>query len=354
MASKARSYRWTRPLLLPMWVMLFACFAGVLAPWLSGRHWGWTQVWAGFVPFFLPFWLVSMAWWWKRRRTGSWIALLGVLFSGLVFTKDYRFPFAGAPEDQPDLTVMSMNVQYFDYSLEVIDSIGALIRRYDPDVVCLQEFRNRKMHPDTSTVAYFSQASGLPYGQFANLPVHMHGVAIFSKYPILDVDTLYTLPDQTNSGMSVVLDTPFGQASFASIHLSSFQVDRVMQNQRITLSQRISYLYDRFQRISARQTQQAELIVEKLQPARRPTIVCGDFNATAHTRILRPFFANFQDSFQEAGKGLGHTYPLRFGYGLRIDYQLSSAHWHVLSHEVIRSRLSDHYPVIATYRLISR
>ncbi len=301
------------------------------------------------MPLLLPVLAFSIPWWWKRNRAGSWMALLSLALSGIITSYDFKINPGPVPAGA-NLRVMSMNVHFFDFTHDKAEAVAALVKQYNPDIVCFQEFRNKHVFPGQSTLEFFQEETGLAYGQFATAENHIHGVAILSRYPLLQTDTLFTLKDQTNSGMLAILDTPEGKIQVASVHLSSFQVIRVLDPDR-TLEQRSRYLYDRFQRITMRQQSQISSILNDTRRNPFPTIICGDFNATAHSRIMHPLFSLFQDSFQEAGHGLGYTYPLMAGFGLRIDYALSSEACTPLNHTVLSEKISDHQPILVSYRL---
>ena len=59
---------------------------------------------------------------------------------------------------------------------------------------------------------------------------------------------------------------------------------------------------------------------------------------------------DMKDSFQEKGSGLGNTYTFKF-LPFRIDFILTDPELEITSHKNFDVRLSDHTPVMASFRL---
>jgi len=55
----------------------------------------------------------------------------------------------------------------------------------------------------------------------------------------------------------------------------------------------------------------------------------------------------YRDAFVESGQGIGQTFKSRF-FGLRIDYSFASETVEILDHEILKSPISDHFPVVTT------
>ena len=96
------------------------------------------------------------------------------------------------------------------------------------------------------------------------------------------------------------------------------------------------------------------MILNHISQSPHPVILAGDFNDTPQSFMYNKIKnSGFCDAFQQAGHGLGTTYA---GYVplLRIDYNFAQKNYfRVLKHEVIDARMSDHYPQVSTFSIIS-
>jgi len=91
--------------------------------------------------------------------------------------------------------------------------------------------------------------------------------------------------------------------------------------------------------------EQIARIVEVLQGASGPFVLCGDFNCRPHAPELAPLYALAQDAAAVLGRE-APTFPAG-GPKVRIDYIFVSPHWSVRGIEVLESDASDHLPVMA-------
>lgn len=79
-------------------------------------------------------------------------------------------------------------------------------------------------------------------------------------------------------------------------------------------------------------------------------VVGGDFNSTPDNPTLRPLAdAGLRDAWKECGKGDGYTYPAATP-SKRIDYLFLTANVHCSAAEVIDTQVSDHRPLLVTFR----
>jgi endonuclease/exonuclease/phosphatase (EEP) superfamily protein YafD len=90
----------------------------------------------------------------------------------------------------------------------------------------------------------------------------------------------------------------------------------------------------------------------------RPYILAGDFNAPSWGLVHRRIAGHAIDTFAEAGRGFGFTFPgetrnplTAFGPWLRIDYVFGSQHFRPLSALAEPRRTSQHRCTVATLEL---
>ena len=112
---------------------------------------------------------------------------------------------------------------------------------------------------------------------------------------------------------------------------------------------------------------QAQLVTEFTEQVGTPLIVTADFNATDQSYAYYLITRQLNDSWREAGWGLGHTFPggpipslprpVVAGYLIptwvaRIDYIFYSDDWNAIEAKLGQwDRVSDHRPVIAVLEL---
>jgi endonuclease/exonuclease/phosphatase (EEP) superfamily protein YafD len=77
-----------------------------------------------------------------------------------------------------------------------------------------------------------------------------------------------------------------------------------------------------------------------------PTILGGDFNASATDIVHRQLDTDFDDAFEKVGRGWGNTFHRRFPI-LRIDHIYVTRQFQPLSSGVVVTKTTDHRMVIA-------
>ncbi|MCJ8152912.1 endonuclease/exonuclease/phosphatase family protein [Chryseobacterium sp. SSA4.19] len=82
-----------------------------------------------------------------------------------------------------------------------------------------------------------------------------------------------------------------------------------------------------------------------------PVIMAGDFNSVPNSYEYYHLSEDLKDAFMETGKGSATSFH-DYKFPIRIDYVFSSKSIQPISYKVDRSvRISDHFPVIATFKL---
>lgn len=284
------------------------------------------------------------------------MGLLGILALGSgiwVLHHDLGLGRSGMHEvsdSTPTLRVASYNVGTFQYEASNIDKVARLLNQEHPDVICLQEFRNHKLDNGTYALDHLATALGLPHYRFVHLPVHIHGAAIYSRYPIVGLDTLYMPSKEINSGIMITIDGPLGKVAVGNLHLSSFMVRKTWEEAE-GLQAKMIALYRQAKVTLNLQHQKVETVLKKTEDFAYPLVLTGDMNAVPHSRVSFRWRERYRDAFWQGNHGLGWTFPILAGLGLRIDYQYFSDPLSVTRFKILRSDISDHYPVVVDYML---
>lgn len=254
--------------------------------------------------------------------------------------------------DESRLRVMTFNVHIFSgRDGELTYREGAkqfvdLVREEQPDVLCLQEYYNKtSVYNVTDTLARM----GYRYS-------HKHhnsriGLMLFSKYKLRNVQDLGQnrkfYADIQKDGVPVRL---------LCVHLASYNlgykdlttVNNIAHGQR---DRKAIGMISKF----CRTVRQHEKEWDKdLQPVvanhQGHLILLGDCNDTPASYLYQQVSQSLNDTYREHGFGLGTTYHGPFP-AYRIDYVFHSPSLEALSYKRIRCNISDHYPLVAEYRL---
>ena len=112
----------------------------------------------------------------------------------------------------------------------------------------------------------------------------------------------------------------------------------------------------------AERTKEINDILRRATASDNPVLIAGDFNMTSLSEDYRRVTALYKDSYNEAGWGMGFTFPnfpilgyrLRFFPPLaRIDYIFRDANFQTVEARVgTNAAGSDHFPNIATFALV--
>jgi endonuclease/exonuclease/phosphatase family metal-dependent hydrolase len=214
------------------------------------------------------------------------------------------------------------------------EEIVNFIKNQDADIVCLQEY-------DRSINAQFMD---FPYKYQTPYVSKKSAQAIFSKYPILSKGSL-KFPNTAND--AIFADFLIGKDTLRvyNIHLQSFKV-RAGSFKREAPDRLFARLNKSFQK----QQQQVQLVNDHASKVTYSKIICGDFNNTQFSSVYQTIKGDMKDSFQEKGFGLGSTYDFKF-LPFRIDFILADPRLEIKSHKNFDVRMSDHSPVMASFRL---
>lgn len=361
--------------ILALAVLLLACMAAYIQP---------TRFWQlSFVGFAFPVVLIVnvfflLLWILKRDKFGL-ITLIAIVLSWKFIQASFAMNFK-EEKNESGIKLMTWNVKNFDlynwsHNKETRSNMMNLIRKENPDVLCLQEFYSNDQNFDN--VEFICDSLGYKYCYFPpsvelnkppktklqkalwkNGPAHHEwGVATFSKFPVTDTgridfnnslanDCIYT--DINFKGKTVRLYN----VHFQSIHLDYDDyatIDSLEENQQTTLP-RFKNIMRKMRRAYAKRSQQANAVAEHISEFNGTQILCGDFNDVPVSYTYNTVKGNLKDAFVEKGKGFGATFANKLSI-FRIDYTLFDERIIINSYRTIRKELSDHYPVVVTFSL---
>lgn len=293
------------------------------------------------LPFFLLINIAFMLFWALQLKRQLLLSFIILLLGYKHVHSLYKFGGNSEPEEV-GFSAMSFNVRLFNvYEWIKDDSVPQKIVRLvsdeNPDVLCLQDFHRN--HEDSFPMYKYSYF-------YYNKAKGNSGIAIFSKYKIINKGSL-NFPSKGNNGIYVDILKDYDTVRVYNLHLESHRI--VPEKEELT-KENSERLFKRMANTFTLQQTQAEIFDKHRKLSKHKTIVCGDFNNTAYSRIFKQIKGDMNDTFEEKGKGFGATFNFRY-FPMRIDFILADKELQVLSHKNFREKLSDHYPLKAVFKL---
>ena len=339
----------------------------------------------GFLPlaaFYLLILLVLVVVFWLFVKRGwalisiiAIVATLGPLSHILPFRLSSPFDVAGNPGD---LRVMSWNVAQFNilYSKkkpETREDMLALVNKYKPDIACFQEMvagdtlinLNNDYYRRYSFFSVFEYLEKLKFPNYFFsydsrndfLNRQHFGLMIFSRYPIINKQTLRFPPYDYNSTFQYA-DIVKGSDTLRvfNVHLQSLKftqgnlayIDDPTLESRQDIK-RSKTLINKLRGGFLKRRVQSGHVKEEIDKSPYPVIVCGDFNDMPNSYAYQTIGENLQNAFAEKGAGLGRTFT-SISPTLRIDNIFAGKAFTVSQFARVPVSLSDHFPVIADLR----
>lgn len=238
--------------------------------------------------------------------------------------------------DNDGIKVMSYNVKMFNHyqwstEKDIPNKIENLIKKQLPDVLTIQEF---------STKAKVNL--GYPHSFIKTKKNNdKFGMAIFSKYPIINKGSLQ-LENTFNNIIYADILVNEDTVRVYNYHLQSLKINPDEENFGEKDSKRlIENLNSKFKE----QAYQAEKFLVHENGWKGKVLVCGDLNNTAYSWVYNKMKGDKKDAFLEAGNGFGKSY--NYFFPLRIDFIFSDQNSKVTHFSVLEDKLSDHYPIVA-------
>ncbi len=318
----------------------------------------------------LPFtWLamiLAIIFWLCFKKIKLTIALLAYILLSLPIWNDTiliptnRYNLTNANE----VKIMSFNAKMFNF-YKGYDDIIKLIEREDPDILCIQEFGHysnicTKRHNKTNVLKKFNSLFPYSHRWYKNQNSRSeNGLATFSKYRIIKKEkVMYHSKNNVSILSDIVIHTDTLRIinnHLESNKLSSKQRDVAIEmiNDGITRDAIIASTKNLSQTLGKAgniRTKQAQKIREYLDKSPHPAIVCGDFNDVPQSYVFNKIKgSNLQSAFEAAGP-FGYYYTYHENLMLfPIDHILIDKQYKIKKAEVIKEKISDHYPIVVTF-----
>nr|WP_194716160.1 endonuclease/exonuclease/phosphatase family protein [Chryseobacterium muglaense] len=307
-------------------VLLNAYIPPKIFPWFNLLSLGFPILVVGYVVITF-FWIFS----WKKRA-------FIFMFMGLFFLNPVKrwVNYSSESKETANLKIVSFNVKGGKFGTENIEKF---INEQNADIVLIQE-ENPEIKLNNLSGEY-------------SLPV----IRFYSKYKIINRKNIFEgLQDSDITSQCEQIDLEIKGKIYRifNVHLQSFGVVKSMvklNGNGDEDEKKVKDLVKRLIPTFKSHQEQVKIIRESIDNSPYPVIVAGDFNAVPNSYEYYKTSEGLKDAFYEVGRGSGTSFH-DYKYPLRIDYIFTSESVKPVSYTVDHSvNLSDHFPVIATFKI---
>lgn len=339
-------------------IALIATILCAVSPYISPNHIVWTSFFGLlFWPIFLTDVFLLLIFLILKARKSLFMCLLTIIIAVPGFMRSYSVEKERV--EYGNIKVMSYNLANFNditnvrrtKSLVEYDIIK-LIDNEKPDIVCFQESGG------------WAEGKAVEFGEKIGCKYHCvnkyshRGNIIFSRFPLEDDDYTEIFNASGAAGFVKLVNAGSrGRFYLQNAHLQSYSITK----------EEIEYLGDtkNFVENSSKgksvvmklkdgfetRTFDTKTIVSNLPTNDIPLIICGDFNDTPMSYTYQQLKrSGFKDAFLEVGHGIGMTYCGKLPL-LRIDYFWHGKGIKAYTFNVVKKKMSDHYPIVVTFNV---
>ena len=353
------------------------------APFLHPKTWWFTGFLGLFFPFIFLLLLLFLMFWIFVRIKRAFFSLLVMLagFSAVGNHISFKRGDDFSQEKQPgSIRFMGWNLRHFipfDESMFKPDRDKHLqlildqVKKYQPDVICFQEFVSMPAEGKKDPMHYLEHVLGYKYHQFAGEDIfdtkQYSGIAIFSRLPIARGGVIPFSPasPDANAENTVFADVIDGADTLRiyAVHFQSFgfgareygviddvkakKDSSVIQSKQLIKKMRNTFYWHGVQ---------SDFIVNEIASSPYPTFVMGDLNDVPGSYTYSVVRGDRKDAFLEKGTGLGATFTSSSSFmlqllpTLRIDYIFHPEQYEALQFAQGGKRLSDHSFLVSDIR----
>lgn len=327
-------------------VFATALLFSYLLPYIPPDHFALLSVLSLTVPLLIIINFIFFVYWLVKLRKQMILSLVVLILGYNHITSIYEFtsPSDEKIDPEEEISVMSYNVRQFnqfkwDKDTDIPKEINAFLKKEDPHILGIQEYYKGELAVAESFSHKYIELK-TKNSEF--------GLAIFSKYPIINSGSINFPTAGNNNAIFADIVIQKDTLRVINVHLQSFEVkpkmDRIEQehSKRVFLGMGQTFV---------QQQDQMELVLEVVKNSPHKVIVFGDFNNTAYSYIYREFLSEgFKDAFKQRGNGTGKTFNFDY-FPLRIDYIFVDENISVTGFETEEVKFSDHFPIKAKIKL---
>ncbi len=330
---------------LALWTNLLVTgctILGYLASYLHPDNLGFIQTIGLFMPWLLLGNLALAIFWLFMRKRLALLSIVTLLIGMNQITRFVGFHFN--QEKSPDqIIVCTYNSRSYNNNNRFEQFALQIDGKHNPDILCIQEIS--ESHVDAA-----KESSKFEH-------THFHrGKMILTRYPILAKGHIQ-FDNSINGCVWVDLDISGRTVRVYNTHLRSNRVTREAETLMDNIYSDKAQAFGKFKRMVGNYELASQTRIAQVQTIRNhmkhctfPILLMGDFNDTPFSYTYQQFNHDLNDMFKSKGLGLGSTYAGSLP-GLKIDYIFADENFVGLRHEILRIRISDHFPVMSYLKL---
>ncbi len=254
-----------------------------------------------------------------------------------------------------DLSVLSFNAKLFrkhktydEFSFEMIRWAA----EDTSDIKCFQEYSTNSRWPVLDVTKQIEEGDYESFSFSAEMDdvEHNPGLAIFSRYPIIDSGFVWKNYGSYNGGIFIDISINDDTIRIYNVHLASMSLSLYQYKQASNYPGKLKRLVSRLKYGALTRSNQIDKLIRHIEQCPYPYIICGDFNETPYSYNYFKLRRLYNNTFEEVGSGFGFTFNSILFF-LRIDHQFYNDPIVPVNYKVDRSmKISDHFPVRANYR----
>ncbi len=290
----------------------------------------------------LIFWLIRKRWHWAVIPCIT--LLMCIPYIGTIWQPGI---FRSTDESKSGLKVATYNVAAFGRVASGFQALAILdeMRNHQVDVLCMQEYLEENADTIGNSSHYLEYFSEWTRGK--------SDMAIFSRFHILESQTIDFGPGTNNSAMWADIDVRGKVLRVFNVHLETTGINRALhkaakeETNAVTAktesNRLLRSIYGSYTQGMIKRAVQADLMEKEIAKSPYPVILCGDFNDVPYSFVYKKMKGDLVDGFKEAGTGFMYTFRGR--KKVRIDYIFHSEELegeHYYKEDV---SYSDHLPV---------
>lgn len=248
------------------------------------------------------------------------------------------------------IQVLSFNAKFFrqpktysKFSTEMIQWVA----NDAADIKCLQEYSTNPKWTPLDATGQIEKKEYHSYTFQADVVDRDHnkGMAIFSKFPVLDSGIVFEAKGTANAAIFVDISINGKTIRVYNVHLASMNLE-LRENTGLA---KIWFIAKRLKYGAINRNQQIKKLIAHTKSSPYPFIICGDFNETPYTFNYQELKRAYPNTFEEVGRGFGFTFN-EIPYWLRIDHQFHSDDVKAVGYHVNKTmNISDHFPTYGYY-----
>lgn len=317
-------------------------------------------------PFLLMINILFVIFWIYKKRMFFLISFISIILGWNYLATYIQLPLKNQNKEKNEnpLNILSFNVRLFDLynwieNENTSDKIFEFINTNNFDIICLQEFFTK--NSGTLSLDSILKRLNTKYHTHIDYTIenkdYNYGIATLSRYPIVNRGVI-NFSNSSNSSIYTDILIHKDTIRIFNNHLQSIRFNKnnysfISNSKALKDDERLKEIKDisfRLRDAFIKRANQANILAKHIENSPYSVIVCGDFNDVPVSYTYRKMKSKLNDSFIEAGKGIGTTYVGKFP-AFRIDFIFHSKELKCTNFDIPDIHLSDHFPVTSEFVL---